>query len=42
MQQQTIKEFFDNTDYLVFRLSVTVGALGVLGLAVWGAMKLFE
>jgi uncharacterized membrane protein len=37
-----IKTFFDCVDYVIFRLAITVGGLGVLGLAAYGAWKLFE
>jgi hypothetical protein len=35
------KQFFDATDYFLYRLSVVIGEVGVLGLALYGAFKLF-
>lgn len=35
------KHFFDDADYVLFRLSVFIGELGVLALAAYGAFKLF-
>lgn len=35
------KRFFGETDYVLYRLSVLAGEIGVLGLAVYGAFTLF-
>jgi hypothetical protein len=36
-----IKTFFDTADYVLYRLSILIAGLGVLGLAAYGAWKLF-
>jgi hypothetical protein len=35
------KPFFDAADYVLFRSSILIAGLGVLGLAAYGAWKLF-
>ena len=39
---EKVKGIFDVVDYVIFRLSVTIAGLGALGLAAYGAWKLFE
>jgi len=41
MQQDHIKTFFDTADYVLYRSSILLAGLGVLGLAAYGAFKLF-